>query len=87
MARGDRCLPRPAASSRTGQHTLADFQSGGSDKVNLKKIAAVENNAVAAAATSTTFAYVPGIVGSNVAIVDISTMALVSAVTSGTTNP
>ena len=53
----------------------------------MKKIAAVENNDVAAAATGTTFAYVPGIVGSNVAIVDISTMALVSAVTSGTTNP
>jgi phospholipase C len=64
----------------------ADFKQGGSDKVYLKKIAAVENQAVVANA-GTTFAYVPGIVGGNVAILNTATRALVSAITSGTTNP
>ena len=83
-----RALPGTASRFIENRTThAADFKSGGSDKVYLRKIAAVENNAVAAAATGTTFAYVPGIVGGNVAIVDTSTMALVSAITGGTTNP
>jgi phospholipase C len=67
----------------------ADFKQGGSDKVYLKKIAAVENKDVVAGVggASSTFAYVPGIVGGNVAILDTSTFALISAITSGTTNP
>ena len=80
----------PATTSRFIENRTthaADFKSGGSDKVYLKKIAEIENKDVVAAANGTAFAYVPGIVGSNVAIVDISTMALVSAVTGGTTNP
>jgi phospholipase C len=64
----------------------ADFKHGGSDKVYLKKIAAVENQDVVAN-PGTTFAYVPGIVGGNVAILNTATRALVSAITSGTTNP
>ena len=49
-ARG-RCRPRPAASSRTAPRTRPTSSSGGSDKVYLKKIAAVENKDVVAAAT------------------------------------
>ncbi|HEX3832280.1 MAG TPA: alkaline phosphatase family protein [Solirubrobacteraceae bacterium] len=64
----------------------ADFKHGGSDKVYLKKIAAVENQDVVAN-PGTTFAYVPGIVGGNVAILNTATRTLVSAITSGTTNP
>lgn len=63
----------------------ADFKNGATDHVYLAKIAAVEAKAVIASA-STAFAYVPGIVGGNVAIFDASTYTLVSAIT-GTTNP
>jgi phospholipase C len=69
--------------NRTTHRT--DFKHGGSDKVYLKKIAAVENHDVVANA-GTTFAYVPGIVGGNVAILNTATRTLVSAITSGTTN-
>jgi phospholipase C len=83
-----RALPATASRFIENRTThAADFKQGGSDKVYLSKIAAVQNRAVAAAATATTFAYVPGIVGGNVAIVDTSTMALVSAITGGMTNP
>jgi phospholipase C len=64
----------------------ADFKNGSSDKVHLARIAAVENKTVRAGANGA-LAYVPGIVGGNVAIVNASTMALAGAVTSGTTNP
>jgi phospholipase C len=63
----------------------ADFESGQVDKVYLAKIAAVADKP--ATATGTALAYVPGIVGGNVAVFNTSTYALVSAVTSGTTNP
>ncbi len=62
----------------------ADFAAGASDKVYLAKIAAVEGHAVPA---STAVAYVPGIVGGKIAIVDASTFQLISAVTGSTTNP
>ena len=64
----------------------SDFLAGNSDKVYLAKIAAVDGKAVAASA-STALAYVPGIVGGNVAIFNTSTFALASAVSGGTTNP
>jgi phospholipase C len=85
--RSERALPATTSRYIENRTThAADFNQGGSDKVYLKKIAAVENKDVMAGA-GTTFAYVPGIVGGNVAIFDTSTFALVSAVTSGTTNP
>jgi phospholipase C len=64
----------------------ADFKKGSTDKVYLAKIAAVEDNAVAASAGDP-LAYVPGIVGGNIAIFNTSTYALVSSITSGFTNP
>ena len=55
-----RALPATASRFIENRTThAADFKQGGSDKVYLNKIAAVENQAVAAAATATTFAYVP----------------------------
>jgi phospholipase C len=81
--------PLPGTTSRYVENRTthrADFKHGGSDKVYLKKIAAVENHVVVANA-GTTFAYVPGIVGGNVAILNTATRTLVSAITSGTTNP
>jgi phospholipase C len=48
----------------------SDFERGASDKVYLAKLAAVEGKDVAA---GTTVAYVPGIVGGSVAIVNAST--------------
>ena len=80
----------PATTSRFIENRTthaADFAGGAIDKVYLPRIAGVSNNVVVAADTGTTFAYVPGIVGGNVAIVDVSTMALVGAIVSGTTNP
>jgi phospholipase C len=79
----------PATASRYTENRTthaADFKSGASDKVYLAKIAAVENNDVSASA-GTAFAYVPGIVGGNVGIFNASTFTLVSALTSGFTNP
>jgi phospholipase C len=82
-----RALPRTTSRYVENRTThRADFNHGGSDKVYLKKIAAVENHVVVANA-GTTFAYVPGIVGGNVAILNTATRTLVSAITSGTTNP
>jgi phospholipase C len=82
-----RALPATASRFEENRTThRADFEDGASDKVYLKRIAAVENNDVAAS-TGSTLAYVPGIVGGNVAIFDTSAMTLVSAITSGTTNP
>ncbi len=50
------------------------------------KIAAAEGKRVDTAGDPT-FAYVPGIVGGNVAIVNAATFALASAIAGGTTNP
>ena len=61
----------------------ADFGQGG-DKVYLARIQAVADKPLIA---GTTYAFVPGIVGGNVAILDTSTFTLASAVSSGTTNP
>ena len=63
----------------------ADFKTGATDGVYLGRIAAVEKADLSA--LSGEFAYVPGIVGGNVAIFDASTHALVGGITSGTTNP
>jgi phospholipase C len=60
----------------------SDFKRGASDKVYLAKLAAVEGKDV-----GTAVAYVPGIVGGSVAIVNASTFALISSITGGTTNP
>jgi phospholipase C len=64
----------------------SDFLGGATDKVFLGKIASVENHDVPAT-SGTVYAFVPGIVGGNVAIADASTRTLASAITSGTTNP
>jgi phospholipase C len=86
-AAAGRALPGTASRFEENRTThRADFEHGASDKVYLKRIAAVQNRDVVAP-SGTAFAYVPGVCGGNVAIVDTSTMALVSAVTSGTTNP
>jgi phospholipase C len=63
----------------------SDFVSGASDSVYLKRLAAVEGKAVATGGGQA-YAYVPGIVGGVVAIINASTYALVSSI-SGTTNP
>ncbi len=82
--RATKALPGTASRYVENRTThAADFKHGGSDKVYLQKIAKVENSASASA----TYAYVPGIVGGNVAIFDTSTYALAGAITSGTTNP
>jgi phospholipase C len=79
----------PATASRLTENRTthaADFASGQFDKVYLARIAAVADKP-AAATPGTTLAYVPGIVGGNVAIFNASTYALATAVSSGTTNP
>jgi len=79
----------PATTSRFIENRTthaADFANGSTDKVYLAKIAAVEGKAVKAS-TVDPVAYVPGIVGGNVAIFDASTYTLVSSITSGFTNP
>jgi phospholipase C len=85
--RSHRALPGTTSRFVENRTTHADdFKKGGTDKVYLAKIAAVDGKAVSAA-SGTSFAYVPGIVGGSVAIFDTSTYALASAITAGTTNP
>ena len=85
--RSPKALPGTASRLVENRTThAADFKNGISDRVYLARIAAVENKAVIASVTSNKFAYIPGIVGGNVAIVNASTYALVSAI-SGQTNP
>ena len=80
-----RALPGTASRFTENRTThAADFKAGASDKVYLAKIAAVEGKTVSA--DSDVLAYVPGIVGGNVAIFDTVTYALVAGVTSGLTN-
>jgi phospholipase C len=88
-AGGTEALPATASRFIENRTThAADFKAGVSDKVYLGKIAAVENKDLKKnVVTSTAYAYVPGIVGGNVAIVNASTFALASAITSGFTNP
>jgi phospholipase C len=82
-----RALPATASRFEENRTThRADFESGGSDKIYLRRIAAVENKHVAAS-PGTAFAYVPGVCGGNVAIFNTATMELSSAVAGGTTNP
>ncbi len=85
---GKSALPGTASRFIENRTThAADFEKGSTDKVYLARIAAVEGKAVAAS-TGTALAYVPGIVGGNVGIFNGSTpYALVSAITSGFTNP
>jgi len=86
-AREARALPGTASRYVENRTThAADFKNGASDKVYLARIAAVESKAVDAPA-GVAFAYVPGIVGGNVAIFNASTYALASAIASGNTNP
>jgi phospholipase C len=81
-----RALPGTTSRLQENRTTHAsDFAKGDTDKVYLAKLAAVENKEIVAAGNA--FAYVPGIVGGSVAIVNASTFALASAITSGTTNP
>ena len=61
----------------------ADFGDSG-DKVYLARIAAVADKPLI---SGTVYAFIPGIVGGNVAILNTSTFTLASAVSSGTTNP
>jgi DNA-binding beta-propeller fold protein YncE len=84
----ERASALPATTSRFIENRTthaADFRNANSDQVYLAKIAAVEGKDVTGSATIA-FAYVPGIVGGNVTIFNISTRTLVSAIT-GTTNP
>jgi phospholipase C len=79
----------PGTTSRLEENRTthaADFQAGASDKVYLARIAAAAAKPAAVPA-GTTRAWVPGIVGGNVAAIDTSTYALSTAVTKGTTNP
>jgi phospholipase C len=83
--RAARALPGTASRYVENRTThAADFKTGATDKVYLAKIAAVEDNTVSA---SSALAYVPGIVGGNVAIFDASSYVLASAVAGGLTNP
>jgi phospholipase C len=85
--RARKALPGTASRLEENRTThAADFASGSSDKVYLPRIAAAaEKPAVVPAGTAT--AYIPGIVGGNVAVVSTSTYKVISALTSGTTNP
>ncbi len=79
----------PGTTSRLEENRTthaADFASGQSDKVYLSRIAAAANKPAAVPA-GTTLAWVPGIVGGNVAAFNTASYALTTALTSGTTNP
>ena len=79
----------PGTTSRLEENRTAhaaDFQAGASDKVYLARIAAAAARPAAVPA-GTTRAWVPGIVGGNVAAIDTSTYTLAAALTKGTTNP
>ncbi|HEX3615453.1 MAG TPA: alkaline phosphatase family protein [Solirubrobacteraceae bacterium] len=81
--------PLPLTASRYVENRTthrSDFVHGASDKVFLGRIAEVEGHALPDAG-DTVYAFIPGIVGGNLAIADASTQTLVSAITSGTTNP
>jgi len=79
-----KALPRTASRLEENRTThRADFGQGG-DKVYLARIQAVADKPLLA---GTAYAFVPGIVGGNVAILNASTFTLASAVSSGTTNP
>jgi phospholipase C len=82
-----KALPLTASRYEENRTThRSDFVNGASDKVYLARIAEVEGHALPDAG-DTVYAFVPGIVGGNVAIADASTQSLASAITSGTTNP
>jgi phospholipase C len=86
-SRASKALPGTASRYTENRTThAADFKAGGSDKVYLASIAAVDGKA-APASVGTAYAYVPGIVGGNVAIFSTAPAALAAAITSGTTNP
>jgi phospholipase C len=86
-ARSAKALPSTTSRLIENRTThAADFKKGEVDRVYLAKIVAVEDRKVAESA-QTARAYVPGIVGGTVAIVDTSSYALVSSITKGLTNP
>ncbi|MBO0767112.1 MAG: beta-propeller fold lactonase family protein [Solirubrobacterales bacterium] len=80
----------PATRSRLNENRtthLEDFR-GGSDKVLLARLDEVSGKAVKHTATAQHFlAYVPGVVGDTIAIIDGPSRALASAITEGTTDP
>jgi phospholipase C len=81
--------PLPLTASRYVENRTThrqDFVNGDSDKVFLGRIAAIEDHALPDVG-DTVYAFVPGIVGGNVAVANASTRALASAISSGTTNP
>ena len=79
-----KALPRTASRLEENRTThRADFGQGG-DKVYLARIQAVADKPLLA---GTAYAFVPGIVGGNVAVLNTSTFTLASAVTGSTTNP
>jgi phospholipase C len=83
----DKALPGTASRYIENRTThAADFKEGISDRVYLKRIAAVEGRVVPHV-TTTQFAYIPGIVGGNVAVINASTYALSSAISTDQTNP
>jgi phospholipase C len=76
----------PATTSRFQENKTShrsDFADGSSDRVYLARLAAVEG---APTASATSYAYIPGIVGGAIAIFDVASQSLASAITSGTTN-
>ncbi|HTW13059.1 MAG TPA: alkaline phosphatase family protein, partial [Solirubrobacteraceae bacterium] len=82
--------PLPLTTSRYVENRTShrqDFVKGGSDKVYLAAIAEIEGQALPAG--DAVYAFIPGIVGGNVAIADVNATppALGSAIASGTTNP
>jgi phospholipase C len=82
---GRRPLPLPASRKIENRTThRSDFVHGKTDKVFLSALSQVEGNVVAA---STPTAYIPGISGGGIAIVDRSTRTLASAVSAGTNSP
>jgi phospholipase C len=79
-----KALPRTLSRLEENRTThRADFGQGG-DKVYLAKIQAVADKPLLAGPA---YAFIPGIVGGNVAVLDTSTWTLVSAVSGSTTNP
>jgi phospholipase C len=80
-------LPLPLPASRIEENRTthrSDFVRGHTDKVYLAQIAAVEGNVVAA---STPAAYIPGVSGGKIAILDQTTRSLLAAVSGSTNSP
>jgi phospholipase C len=80
-----RPLPLPASRLVENRTThRSDFVHGNTDKVFLSQMAQVEGNTVAPA---TPTAYIPGVSGGSVAIINRTTRTLISAVSGSTNSP